>query len=116
MTAPKDAASPTLTVTGGPHDGQSLVVRGGGPCSLGSAADSTLQLDLANVDLAHAQVVWDSRGLILSDLDSSTGTIKWENDLKGLGWGLVSIAGTGAVAAAEARRRQEAAHNAAVTA
>ena len=74
MTGPEDAAAPTLTVTGGPLDGQSLVVKGGGTHSLGSAADSGLQLDLANVDLAHAQVVWDERGLVLSDLNSSTGT------------------------------------------
>ena len=74
MTAPEDATNPTLTVTGGPCDGQSLAVPAGGPCSIGSAPECTLPLDLENVDLTHAQVVWDSRGLLLSDLGSSTGT------------------------------------------
>ncbi len=48
-------------------------------------------------------------------LDATTGTIKWENELKGLGLGLVGIAGAGAVTAAEARRREQAAQAAAAT-
>jgi pSer/pThr/pTyr-binding forkhead associated (FHA) protein len=69
-----DAAFPTLTVSGGPFDGQSLVLPAGEPRTIGSAEDSSLQIDLENIDISHAQVIWDSRGLLLTDLDSSTGT------------------------------------------
>ncbi len=74
MTDSDDATFPTLTVTGGPFDGLRLVVPAGEPRTIGSAEDSGLHLDLANLDLAHAQIVWDSRGLLVSDLESSTGT------------------------------------------
>jgi pSer/pThr/pTyr-binding forkhead associated (FHA) protein len=69
-----DAAFPTLTVSGGPFDGQKLVLHPGEPRTIGSAEDSSLPLDLENLDISHAQVVWDSRGLLITDLDSSTGT------------------------------------------
>ena len=69
-----DAAFPALTVSGGPFDGQSLVLHPGEPRMIGSAEDSSLVLDLENIDISHAQVIWDSRGLLLTDLGSSTGT------------------------------------------
>jgi outer membrane protein assembly factor BamB len=70
--------------------------------------------DFVNVAVDGRDVFASSRGRLYC-LDSSTGTIRWENELKGLGWGLVSIAGTGAVTAAEAERRQRAAHAAAAS-
>ena len=68
--------------------------------------------DFVNVAIDERDVFASTRGRLYC-LDSTTGTIKWENELTGLGWGLVGIAGTGAVTAAEARRRQQAEHAAA---
>ncbi|HEY7514968.1 MAG TPA: IPT/TIG domain-containing protein, partial [Vicinamibacteria bacterium] len=65
---------PTLTVTGGSLDGRALTVQRGVPSTLGSAQQSTLCLELGNVDPSHAQVVWDAGALLISDLGSSTGT------------------------------------------
>ena len=65
-------------------DGQVLPVPAGASKTLGSAEDASLRLDLENIDLIHAEVVWDPRGLLLSDVGSSTGTYvngeKVEND------------------------------------
>jgi outer membrane protein assembly factor BamB len=70
--------------------------------------------DFVNVAVEGRDVFASTRGRLYC-IDATTGTIKWENELKGLGWGLVGIAGTGAVTAAEARRREQAAHSAAAT-
>jgi outer membrane protein assembly factor BamB len=63
--------------------------------------------DFVNVALHGDDVLASSRGELFC-LDGSSGKIRWHNKLSGLGWGLVSIAGTGAVTAAETRRRQQA--------
>ncbi len=68
--------------------------------------------DFVNVAIDERDVFASTRGRLYC-LDATTGTIKWENELKGLGWGLVGIAGAGAVTAAEARRREQAAQSAA---
>lgn len=70
--------------------------------------------DFVNVALDGRDVFASTRGRLYC-LDAATGTIKWENELKGLGLGLVGIAGAGAVTAAEARRREQAAQSAAAT-
>ncbi len=70
--------------------------------------------DFVNVAVDGRDVFASTRGRLYC-LDATTGTIKWENELKGLGLGLVGIAGAGAVTAAEARRREQAAQSAAAT-
>lgn len=70
----EDATLPSLTVSGGPFDGQRLVVAAGGARSLGSGAGADLRVELGNVEASHAQVVWDARGLLLSDVGTTTGT------------------------------------------
>ena len=70
--------------------------------------------DFVNVAVDGRDLFATARGRLYC-LDCSTGTIRWENELKGLGFGLVGIAGTGAVTAAEARRREQAAHAAAAS-
>ena len=42
-------------------------------------------------------------------LDPVTGDVLWRNDLPGLGWGIVSIAGSHSAAAADKLRRDQAA-------
>ncbi|HET7291197.1 MAG TPA: IPT/TIG domain-containing protein [Vicinamibacteria bacterium] len=70
-----DAAVPTLTVTGGPHDGQSLPVPVGAACIVGSGDGARLRLTPANVSAEHARVSHDAeRGLVLADLGSVAGT------------------------------------------
>jgi outer membrane protein assembly factor BamB len=64
--------------------------------------------DFVNVALDGGDVLASSRGQIFC-LDASTGTVRWQNELPGLGLGLVSIAGAGAATAAEAERRRRAA-------
>lgn len=73
-THPENATYPTLTVAGGPFDGQVLAVEDHSTTLLGSGPDCALPLDLSNIDAAHAQLTWDERGLLLTDLASSTGT------------------------------------------
>jgi len=68
--------------------------------------------DFVNVVVDGRDVFASTRGRLYC-LDATTGTIKWENPLTGLGLGLVGIAGAGAVTAAEARRREQAAQAAA---
>lgn len=70
----EDANVPTLTVSGGTFDGQRLAVEAGAPRTLGSSPESGLRLGLENVEANHAQVVWDARGLLLSDVGTTTGT------------------------------------------
>lgn len=65
----------TLTVAGGPQDGQSLDVEDGAVCTLGSAPSASLQLPLANVAPQHVKLEMDpARGFVISDLGSATGT------------------------------------------
>jgi len=70
--------------------------------------------DFVNVAIDGRDVFASTRGRLYC-LDTTTGTLKWENELKGLGLGLVGIAGAGAVATAEARRREQAAQSTAAT-
>ncbi len=66
---------PTLTVAGGPQDGQSVAITSGASRTLGGAPDCALTLTLGNVAPLHARLVFDAaRGLLLSDLASATGT------------------------------------------
>lgn len=70
-----DAAVPTLTVTGGPHDGQSLPVPVGAVHVVGSGEGARLRLTPANVSPEHARVTHEAeRGLVLADLGSIAGT------------------------------------------
>lgn len=65
---------PTLTVIGGPHDGQTLQIDAPSERLLGSGPSCHLKLDLTNLAPVHARLVWDARGLVLSDAGSETGT------------------------------------------
>lgn len=68
------ATAPTLIVTGGELDGQTLLMEPGSERVLGAGADCHLRLPLANVDGVHARLSWDLHGLVLSDLGSANGT------------------------------------------
>lgn len=71
----RDPHVPVLIVTGGSRDGTSLVVDTQGfEKILGSGSDCHLRVDATNVDFHHARVLWDERGVVLSDEGSSTGT------------------------------------------
>jgi hypothetical protein len=66
---------PTLVVTGGPRDGQELVLEA--PSAeklLGSGPSCHLRVEATNVDVVHAQVAWADEGLLLSDVGSQAGT------------------------------------------
>jgi FHA domain/IPT/TIG domain len=66
---------PTLIVTGGPLDGTAFEIDASPtPRILGSSSDADLQLLLGNVEAGHAQVRRTSRGLVLEDGNSATGT------------------------------------------
>ena len=61
--------------------------------------------DFVNVALQDGDLFASSNGRLYR-LDPATGAIAWCNELPGLGWGLVSIAGASqATAAAEQKRR-----------
>jgi outer membrane protein assembly factor BamB len=65
--------------------------------------------DFVTVTMLEADLFAASRGRVYR-LDPSSGAILWVNDLAGLGWGIVSIAGTAPTAgAAEKHRRAQAA-------
>jgi hypothetical protein len=71
----RDPHVPVLIVTGGARDGASLVVDTQGlEKVLGSGSDCHLRVEAQNVDFHHARVLWDERGIVLSDEGSSTGT------------------------------------------
>ena len=71
----RDPHVPVLIVTGGSRDGTSLVVDTQGfEKVLGSGSDCHLRVEAQNVDFHHARVLWDERGVVLSDEGSSTGT------------------------------------------
>lgn len=63
--------------------------------------------DFVNIAVEGPEVFASARGQVFC-LDAATGSIRWHNELTGLGWGLVSIAGTGAATAAESERRRRA--------
>ena len=73
--------------------------------------------DFVNVLLDGPDLLATTKGEIFC-LNPRDGQIKWNNRLKGLGFGLVSVAGSDSSAAmiAEYRRRQEAARSAASSA
>ncbi len=78
------SAVPTLTVTGGPHDGETLPLLPGGERMLGSGAGVSLRLELANVAARHARLLNDAgRGVLISDLGSSAGTFVNGEKLEG---------------------------------
>jgi FHA domain/IPT/TIG domain len=70
----REFTAPTLIVTGGDLDGQTIAIENGAETVLGSAADSFLPLRLGNVAPQHARLVWSEQVLLLSDLESATGT------------------------------------------
>jgi hypothetical protein len=71
----RDPHLPVLIVTGSALDGSSLVLESPGiEKLLGTAGDCHLRVDAGNVDHHHARVIWDDRGVFLSDEGSSTGT------------------------------------------
>ncbi|HET9315957.1 MAG TPA: FHA domain-containing protein [Vicinamibacteria bacterium] len=62
-------------MTGSALDGTALVLESPGiEKLLGTAGDCHLRVDAGNVDHHHARVIWDDRGVFLSDEGSSTGT------------------------------------------
>jgi hypothetical protein len=66
---------PVLIVTGPPRDGDSLALESlGFEKTLGSGPDCHFRLQAGNVDHNHARVVWEGRGVLLSDLGSAAGT------------------------------------------
>ncbi len=66
---------PALVVAGGPLDGQAVTLdRKPSERVLGSGPECTPCFDLANVAPAHARLVWDARGVLLSDTGSPNGT------------------------------------------
>lgn len=70
--------------------------------------------DFVSTMMADGRVIAGTRGRLYS-LDPVTGAILWENGMKGLGYGLISLPGTEGAASAEAaamkaqRQRQAAA-------
>jgi outer membrane protein assembly factor BamB len=70
--------------------------------------------DFVDVMLVDDDLFAASKGRLYR-LDPAGGAILWVNDLPGLGWGIVSIAGSHAAGAAEKVRRDQAAAAAAAT-
>lgn len=71
--------------------------------------------DFVNVSFLDGQLYATTRGEAYC-LDETTGHVRWNNRLRGLGWGLVTIASAGgpssgnfAAAAGEKERRKKAA-------
>src|SRR5262245_58385933 len=64
--------------------------------------------DFVDVMLVDGELYAASKGRLYR-LDPATGAILWRNDLPGLGWGIVSIAGSHPAGAAEKTRRDAAA-------
>jgi outer membrane protein assembly factor BamB len=71
--------------------------------------------DFVNLSLEGADVFAGSKGRLYR-LDATSGEIRWCNELPGLGWGIVSIAGGSQGAAVEEKRRRDAQAAAAVSA
>lgn len=71
--------------------------------------------EFVNVSLEDGDLFAASRGRLYR-LDPATGNIKWCNELPGLGYGLVTIAGTSQASVTEAeKQRRDAAAAAAAT-
>jgi hypothetical protein len=71
----QEPTHPLLIVTGPPRDGEALALESlGFEKNLGSGADCHLRLQAGNVDMLHARVVWEGRGVLLTDLGSAAGT------------------------------------------
>lgn len=72
--------------------------------------------DFVDVMLVDGELYAASKGRLYR-VDPTSGAILWTNDLPGLGWGIVSIAGSHAGGGVETiRRHQAAANQVAVTA
>ncbi|HVR70591.1 MAG TPA: IPT/TIG domain-containing protein [Vicinamibacteria bacterium] len=71
----QEPTHPVLIVTGPPRDGDMLALESlGFEHTLGSSPDCHLRLQAGNVDFSHARVVWEGRGVLMSDLGSAAGT------------------------------------------
>jgi hypothetical protein len=71
----ESSTHPTLVVTGGDLDGTSFIIlESSKDMLLGSSSDCDFQILLGNVEAVHAKVRWSSKGLLLSDALSSSGT------------------------------------------
>lgn len=68
---------PTLTVVGGPWDGQATALAPGETVLVGSGRDARLRLDHPEIAAAHVRVTWDDLGVSLVDAGSGKGT--WLN-------------------------------------
>jgi outer membrane protein assembly factor BamB len=68
--------------------------------------------DFVDVMVVDGDLFAASKGRLYR-LDPGTGAVMWCNELPGMGWGIVSIAGSHAGGAAEKARRDQAAANAA---
>jgi hypothetical protein len=68
---------PTLTVVGGPRDGQSTALAPGETVLVGSGRDARLRLEHPEIAAAHVRVTWDEIGVSLVDAGSGKGT--WVN-------------------------------------
>jgi outer membrane protein assembly factor BamB len=63
--------------------------------------------DFVNLVLDGGDLLASARGEIFC-LDPTSGEIRWNNPLRGLGWGLAAFAGSSTAAMAEEERRREA--------
>jgi hypothetical protein len=71
----QEPSHPVLIVTGPPRDGDMLALESlGFEKTLGSGPDCHFRLQAGNVDHNHARVVWEGRGVLLTDLGSAAGT------------------------------------------
>ncbi len=71
----RNVTHPILIVTGGPRDGDILLINEPGLARrLGSGLDADMRIEAANVDAIHAAVEWRAKGLTIGDQGSSTGT------------------------------------------
>ena len=71
--------------------------------------------DFVDVMIVDGDLFAASKGRLYR-IDPASGAVIWRNDLPGMGWGIVSIAGSHAAGAAEKARRDAAAASAATTA
>jgi hypothetical protein len=64
-----------LLVAGGPLEGRSIALNGpSGEHVIGSAPSANLVLEAANVEAAHAWLMWDDRGVFVNDAGTEAGT------------------------------------------
>lgn len=76
MSQPSSSGRPhaLLIVTGGPRDGVEMVFDAVAEKVLGSGDGCDLRIELGNIEPRHARVVWGRKGMLLTDLKTSTGT------------------------------------------